>query len=397
MKFIKRPKYLNKLISLRGTPDIKVITGIRRSGKSRLLLDYITYLKENDSSANIVFIDFSSLNFSDICEYHKLNNYIEEKFIAGKNNYIFIDEVQLCPNFEYTVNSLHNSGKYDIYITGSNAFLLSSDLATLFTGRTFPIEIFPFSLAEYRQYHKYTDPDTAFDNYVNDGGMAGAYNYQEQEDKYKYIREVFDTLLLRDIYEKYKLRNTLLLEKLVDFLSDNIGNLTSIRKISDSFSTNNKSVSHITVRNYIDYLTKAFAFYKIRRYDIQGKKYLSTIDKYYLSDHSFKYAKLGTKNMNYGRIYENIVAIELLRRGYEIYVGTLYKKEVDFIAIKRNEKIYIQVCDNLEDEKTLHREVEPLLKIKDAYPKFILARTHHEEYQYEGIKIINLAHWLLQE
>lgn len=397
MKFIKRPKYLNKLISLRGTPDIKVITGIRRSGKSRLLLDYITYLKENDSSANIVFIDFSSLNFSDICEYHKLNNYIEEKFIAGKNNYIFIDEVQLCPNFEYTVNSLHNSGKYDIYITGSNAFLLSSDLATLFTGRTFPIEVFPFSLAEYRQYHKYTDPDTAFDNYVNDGGMAGAYNYQEQEDKYKYIREVFDTLLLRDIYEKYKLRNTLLLEKLVDFLSDNIGNLTSIRKISDSFSTNNKSVSHITVRNYIDYLTKAFAFYKIRRYDIQGKKYLSTIDKYYLSDHSFKYAKLGTKNMNYGRIYENIVAIELLRRGYEIYVGTLYKKEVDFIAIKRNEKIYIQVCDNLEDEKTLHREVEPLLKIKDAYPKFILARTHHEEYQYEGIKIINLAHWLLQE
>lgn len=397
MKFIKRPKYLNKLISLRGTPDIKVITGIRRSGKSRLLLDYITYLKENDSSANIVFIDFSSLNFSDICEYHKLNNYIEEKFIAGKNNYIFIDEVQLCPNFEYTVNSLHNSGKYDIYITGSNAFLLSSDLATLFTGRTFPIEVFPFSLAEYRQYHKYTDPDTAFDNYVNDGGMAGAYNYQEQEDKYKYIREVFDTLLLRDIYEKYKLRNTLLLEKLVDFLSDNIGNLTSIRKISDSFSTNNKSVSHITVRNYIDYLTKAFAFYKIRRYDIQGKKYLSTIDKYYLSDHSFKYAKLGTKNMNYGRIYENIVAIELLRRGYEIYVGTLYKKEVDFIAIKRNEKIYIQVCDNLEDEKTLHREVEPLLKIKDAYPKFILARTHHEKYQYEGIKIINLAHWLLQE
>lgn len=397
MKFIKRPKYLNKLISLRGTPDIKVITGIRRSGKSRLLLDYITYLKENDSSANIVFIDFSSLNFSEICEYHKLNNYIEEKFIAGKNNYIFIDEVQLCPNFEYTVNSLHNSGKYDIYITGSNAFLLSSDLATLFTGRTFPIEVFPFSLAEYRQYHKYTDPDTAFDNYVTDGGMAGAYNYQEQEDKYKYIREVFDTLLLRDIYEKYKLRNTLLLEKLVDFLSDNIGNLTSIRKISDSFSTNNKSVSHITVRNYIDYLTKAFAFYKIRRYDIQGKKYLSTIDKYYLSDHSFKYAKLGTKNMNYGRIYENIVAIELLRRGYEIYVGTLYKKEVDFIAIKRNEKIYIQVCDNLEDEKTLHREVEPLLKIKDAYPKFILARTHHEEYQYEGIKIINLAHWLLQE
>ena len=158
---------------------------------------------------------------------------------------------------------------------------------------------------------------------------------------------------MRDIQTKHKLRNTLLLEKLVDFLSDNIGNLTSIRKISGSFSTNNKAVSHITIRNYIDYLTKAFAFYKIRRYDIQGKKYLSTIDKYYLSDHSFKYAKLGTKNMNYGRIYENIIAIELLRRGYEIYVGTLYKKEIDFVAIKRNEKIYIQVCDNLENEKTL--------------------------------------------
>lgn len=397
MKFIRRTEYLDKLISLRGTPDIKVITGIRRSGKSRLMQDYITYLKKNDKKANIIFIDFTSMNFSGICEYQKLNTYVEKNFVYKKNNYLFIDEVQLCPNFEYTINSLHNSGKYDIYISGSNAFLLGSDLATLFTGRTFSVEVFPFSFAEYQQYYRHKDINIGFDNYVLDGGMAGSYNYSESENKYKYIREVFDTLLVRDIQQKYKLRNTLLMDKLVDFLCDNIGNLTSIRKIASNFTTNNKPVSHITIRNYLDYLLKAFAYYKIRRYDIQGKKYLSTSEKYYLCDHSFKYAKLGTKNMNYGRIYENIVAVELLRRGYEIYVGTLYKTEVDFVALKQNKKFYIQVCDNLEDEKTMQRESEPLLKIKDAYSKFIIARTNHPEYQYEGIRIINIADWLLSK
>ena len=225
--------------------------------------------------------------------------------------------------------------------------------------------------------------------------MAGSYLYRDPEAKYDYISDVFNTLIIRDIRQKYKIRNIQLMETVADFMMDNIANLSSARSITNTLSSVKEKVNHVTVSSYMQYLCNAFAFYKIRRYDIRGKKYLSTNDKYYLSDHTFRYAKLGTKNLDYGRILENIVAIELLRRGYEVYAGVLYKKEIDFVAIKRNEKIYIQVSDNISDEKTFEREVTPLLAIKDAYPKVLLARTRHDEYQYEGIKIIDIADWLL--
>ena len=289
---------------------------------------------------------------------------------------------------------MHASGKFDIYITGSNAFLLSSDLATLFTGRTFEIKVYPFSFAEYIKYFGYTDLYAAFDKYVSEGGMAGSYVYKDREAKYDYIAEVFNTLIVRDIRKKYKIRNTALMDRLSDFLMDNISNLTSARTIADTFNSHKDKINHKTVGSYMQYLCNAFAFYKVRRYDIKGKKYLSTTEKYYLSDHSFRYAKLGTKNMDYGRVLENIVAIELLRRGYEVYVGVLYKKEVDFVAIKRDEKLYIQVSDNISDDKTFQREVSPLLSILDAYPKMLIARTRHDAYQYEGIRIVDFSDWL---
>ena len=284
--------------------------------------------------------------------------------------------------------------KSTIYITGSNAFLLSSDLATLFTGRTFEIHVFPFSFKEYKEYFSYTDNYSAFGKYITEGGMSGSYLYNDREAKYDYITGVFDTLIVRDIRAKYKIRNTQLMDRLVDYLTDNIGNLTSARNISQAVRANGENTNHVTVGLYMQYLCNAFAFYRIRRYDIKGKKYLSGSDKYYLSDHSFRYAKLGTKNMDYGRTLENIVAIELLRRGYEVYVGMLYKKEIDFVAIKRDEKIYIQVSDNIESEETFNREVSPLLQIRDAYPKLVIARTHHDEYQYDGVKIIDISDWL---
>lgn len=393
MKLIKR-KYLNTLIDVMGTPDIKVITGVRRSGKSKLLELFKEYIVSNVKNYNIIDINFNSLDFENLKEYHKLNEYIGQRYKKGMNNFVLIDEVQMCEGFEKTINSLHAEEKYDIYITGSNAFLLSSDLATLFTGRTFEIEVYPFSFKEYLDYFECSDIDTAFDAYVMEGGMSGSYLYNSIEKKYDYLNDIYNTLIVRDIFERNKIKDKKLMSSLNDFLMDNISNRTSLRNVANSLNTINLETNHKTVGNYIGYICEAFAFYKISRYDIKGKKYLNSDEKYYLSDHAFRYARLGTKSLDYGRVYENIVAIELLRRGYEVYTGILYNKEVDFIAVKRNEKIYIQVSDNIEYEKTMQREVESLLQIKDAYPKVIIARTKHEEYQYEGIQIYDIARWL---
>ncbi len=376
------------------TPDIKVITGVRRCGKSKLLEAFIRYVKNNINDSNVIYINYNQVQYEALMEYHALGDYINEHYVDEKINFVCIDEVQMCPNFEKAINGLHVSEKFDIYITGSNAFLLSSDLATLFTGRTFEIEVYPFSLNEYMQYYNFTDIYDTLDRYVLEGGMAGSYLYRNQEDKYKYVADVFNMLIVRDIRRKYKIRNTILMDRLVDFLMDNIGNTTSSRKVADTlnserFKTNDKSIS-----SYLNYLCNAFVFYKVRRYDIQGKKYLSTQDKYYLCDHSFRYALLGTKNMNYGRTLENIVAMELMRRGYELYVGVLYKKEIDFVAIKQNEKLYIQVSDNISNTDTFKREYEPLLKIKDAYPKLILARTKHDMFDHEGIQVWDIGQWI---
>ena len=396
MKLIQRNQYLEKIISVMGTPDIKVITGVRRSGKSKLLEAFKAHIQKSNTNANIIHINFNLPEYDVLADSKALYDYINSKYIDGCENFVLIDEVQMCKCFERAINGLHATEKFDIYITGSNAFLLSSDLATLFTGRTFEIKVYPFSFEEYMQYFELQDKYNAFDKYMIEGGMAGSYLYKEQESKYDYIAEVFNTLIIRDIRKKYKIRNTQLMDRVVDFLMDNISNLSSARSITNTLTGVKEKVNHNTIGSYMQYLCNAFAFYKIRRYDIKGKKYLSSNDKYYLSDHAFRYAKLGTKNMDYGRILENIVAIELLRRGYEVYIGVLYKKEIDFVAIKRNEKIYIQVADNISDEKTFEREISPLLQIKDAYPKMVIARTCHDEYQHEGVRIVDIADWLLK-
>ena len=396
MKLIDRETYLSKLINLKGTPDIKVITGIRRSGKSKLLEEYIDWIKVNEKDYNIIYIDLTLLQFEALKEYHALNDYIEDRYERNKSNYVFVDEVQMCDQFELTINSLHSTDRYDIYVTGSNAFLLSSDLATLFTGRTYEIEVYPFSFSEFLSYYKISDIQVAFDLYIKEGGMAGSYLYKEVEEKYKYLGDIFDTLILRDIRQKYKIRNVALMNKIAEFMMDNISNLTSARKIAETLTKNLDSINHKTVGSYLDYLCNAFAFYKVRRYDIRGKKYLTANEKYYLCDHAFRFAKLGTRNLDYGRVMENIVALELMRRGYEIYVGVLYKKEIDFVAVKQSEKIYIQVSDDISNKKTFEREVDSLLKIKDAYPKMLIARTRHEQYQYEGIQVIDIAKWLIE-
>ena len=336
MKTIVRKNYLNRIIELKDTPDIKIITGIRRSGKSKLMQAYIEYLKTNYDNINIIFIDFMDLKFEEIKEYHALHSYVEQHYVAGKMNYLFVDEVQMCPKFELAINSLYSKGKYDIYVTGSNAFLLSADLATLFTGRYIEIHVFPFSFQEYCEYYSdVSDKDKLFDEYSFKGGLAGSYLYPNDRDRVTYIKEVYETIVTRDLVQKYALPDTTVLQRLSEFLMDNISNLTSPNKVSQLLNANNVSTTHVTV------------------------------------------------------------CIELLRRGYDVYVGKLYQKEIDFVAQRGSEKIYIQVSDNISAQETFEREYSPLLQIRDAYPKMIIARTRHPKYSYEGIMIYDIAEWLL--
>ena len=424
MKLIERTDYLNRLKRLKGTPDIKIITGIRRSGKSELLRAYRTHLENtysnqssklyasakhaqlpntlqqqnnlNNQQLNIISIDFNNLNYENLKNYKSLFKYVESRYIPGAYNVLMIDEVQLCPKFELAINSLHNSNKYDIYLTGSNAFLLSSDLATLFSGRFIEIPVFPFSFAEYCEYFEITSNfNDALQKYLQQGGLAGSYVYANQDDAKAYIKNVNTTLVKRDLVDKYAISEVSLLDSICEFLMDNIANLTTANNVSSILKQNQIETTHITVGNYLKYLCNAFMFYKVKRYDIRGKKYLETNEKYYLADTALRYAILGTRNMDYGRAYENIVALELMRRGYSIYVGKLYQKEVDFVAIKASEKLYIQVSDNISDDSTLERELSPLKAIKDSYPKILLANTRHDSYDIEGIRVIDIAQWLL--
>lgn len=396
MKTIVRERYLERIKALKDTPDIKIITGIRRSGKSNLMQAYINYLKSEFEDVNIIFIDFMDLEFEEIKEYHALHKYVEDRYDKEKQNYLFVDEVQLCPNFELAINSLYSKNKYDIYITGSNAFLLSADLATLFTGRYIEIHMFPFSFKEYCEYYSdQADKDKLFEEYFIKGGLAGSYAYNTDLDRTTYIKEVYETIVNRDLVQKYNLPDTQVLRQLSEFLMDNISNLTSPNRVSDILTTNEVPTNHVTIGKYIKYLCNAFIFYDIKRYDIRGKKYLETSDKFYMCDTGMRYAILGSRNMDYGRVYENIVCVELLRRGYEVYVGKLYQKEIDFVAQRGSEKIYIQVSDNISNPETFEREYSPLLQIKDAYPKMIIARTKHPKYTYEGIEVYDIAEWLL--
>lgn len=393
MRLIERKKYLDVLRQVRGIPDIKVITGLRRSGKSKLM-DMFSEEVSKDSNVNIVRINMNLKQFEALKYSDHLYKYVCDNYVAGKENLLFIDEIQMCSGFEEVINSLHAEERFDIYITGSNAFLMSSDLATLFRGRVYEIAVYPFSFLEYMTYFEPNDVDQAFDDYVISGGLAGSYLYKTREQARSYIKGVFRTTVVRDIVEKYHIENEELLIMLADFLMDNIGNKTSIRNISNCLpgKTNDK-----TVGSYVNYLSRAFMFYPFQRYDIKGKKYFETDKKYYLADVSLRFAELGSKTPDWGRVYENIVALELLRRGYEVYVGVLYNKEVDFVAIKNGQRVYIQVSDDIQRPETMSREISPLLAIKDAYPKMIIARTKHEETQMDGVRIIDIARWLVAE
>ena len=394
MKLIDRPYYLENLLNVKDIPDIKIITGIRRSGKSKLLDAFYECLLNGETKKNVIRIKLNLKKNESLLNPDNLYDYIDKAYVDGIPNYLIIDEIQQCIGFERVINSLYEEERFDIYLSGSNAFMLSSDLATLFGGRYFDLKMYPFSFREFNIYYDSKNPIDSFDEYVKKGGMSGSYLYRTQKDAYDYINGIYKKTISKDIVKRFKIENEQLLIMIADFLMDNIGNKTSIRNIANSLTSNSYKTNDKTVGSYVDYLCKSFLFYPFTRYDIKGTKFLESDKKYYLVDVSFRFANLGTKNIDYGRLYENLVAIELLRRGYEVYVGVLYEKEIDFVAMKDGYKYYIQVSDDISREETFKREVEPLLKIKDAYPKILIARTKHPDSQYEGIKIIDIAEWL---
>lgn len=394
MKLIERNYYLQRLADVKNIPDIKVITGIRRCGKSKLM-DAFSSIVEHEKNSHVVRINLNQKKYEKLLNADALYDYIHANFDENCVNYLFIDEIQLCKGFERVINSIYEEELYDIYITGSNAFLLSSDLATLFGGRVCEISLYPFSFKEYLDYFETEDLDAAFDSYLKTGGMAGAYLYRKEEDAKKYISGIFKTTIVRDIVTKYRIENDNLLIMISNFLMDNVGSETSIRNVANKLTSSTYKTNDKTVGSYIDYLCKSFMFYPLQRYDIKGKKYLESDKKYYLADLSFRFAELGTKRSDYGHLYENIVALELLRRGYEVYVGKLYTKEVDFVAVRNGLKTYIQVSDDLSNEDTFKREISPLLSIRDAFPKMIIARTRHEIMHHEGIEIADISRWLV--
>ena len=394
MKIIKRPFYLENLINVKDVPDIKIVTGVRRSGKSKLLDAFYDYLINDKANKNVIRIKLNLKKFESLLYPDNLYDYIDKAYVDGISNYLIIDEVQECIGFERVINSLYEEERFDIYLSGSNAFMLSSDLATLFGGRYFDLKMYPFSFREFNIYYNNKNPIDSFDDYVIKGGMSGSYLYKNQNDAYQYIDGIYKKTISKDIVKRFKVENELLLLMVADYLMDNVGNKTSIRNIANSLTSNSYKTNDKTVGSYVDYLCKSFLFYPFTRYDIKGNKYLESDKKYYLADLSFRFANIGTKNMDYGRLYENLVAIELLRRGYEVYVGVLYEKEIDFVAMKNGYKHYIQVSDDISRAETFEREVKPLLSIKDAYPKMLIARTKHPESQYEGIRIVDIGEWL---
>lgn len=398
MTWVDRKTYMERLWALDGTKDIKVITGIRRCGKSELMKAFIAATAQKNPTSNNVYIDLLDLDNESLLEYHALHHKITKLHKDGVCNRLFIDEVQLCNGFEKAINSIHSRGGWDIYLTGSNAFLLSSDLATLFTGRQREIHILPFSFSEYRSYFGGNSSiDDDFDNFIKRGGLAGSYDYDDISESYGYIRDVYKTILTRDLVQKFSSPDSIVLERLAEYMMDNSGNFNSPNNIANSLQTNKISTNHVTVGRYISYLRNAFVFYEAKRYDIKGKKYLSTQAKHYACDSGMRYAVLGTRNMDWGRMYENAVFLELIRRGYEVYVGKLYQKEVDFIAKRGSELVYIQVSDDISVSSTLERELASLLSIRDAFPKVLITRTKHEPYTLDGVLVLDLARWLLGE
>lgn len=400
---INRPIYLNKLISFKDHEAIKVITGIRRCGKSSILALFAEHLKSvGVSNDNILQINFEDLQYGNMT-YLELNNFIKEKLdsVEGKF-YILLDEIQKIDKWELAVNSLRLDNRTDIYITGSNAYMLSSQLSTYLSGRYVEIKMQPLSFKEYLDFYKDSDisRETKFNNYLKYGGMPGLATFEFNEPQIiQMLDGIFSTVLMKDIIEQADVRAPALITKITKFLADNVGNNVSINKIKNTLISQNvisKGMKPSTIDNYIMLLENAFVFYNANRYDIKGKEYLKTQGKYYMVDTGLRNYFIGFRGEDRGHLIENVVYMELLHRGYNVSIGKINDKEVDFVATKFNDKLYVQVTDSLVEASTRVREFASLKAINDNFEKIILTLDNvFVGTNDEGIKVLNLIDWLV--
>lgn len=397
-EYIERPDYLNQLIRFREKDLIKVITGIRRCGKSTLFDLYSDYLKrEGVRDEQIIRLNLEDPDYHDIQDYMQLYQTIKAQLNQNTMNYIFIDEVQVVPQFEKAVDGLFIKKNCDVYITGSNAYLLSGELATLLSGRYVEIKMLPLSFREYiSALGNATDLIMKYQNYIQYGSFPYVLQLNFKRDISAYMEGIYTSIVLKDVVARYRISDAGMLDSVIRFMFDNIGNLCSATKIANTMTSAGRKISVKTVEVYLQGLVDSFILYKVGRYDVKGKQYLVTGNKYYLCDIGLRYYLLGTKRADMGHILENVVYLELLRRGYEVHIGKVDAAEVDFIAVGDEGEEYYQVAQTVVDEKTLERELAPLNAIKDHNPKYLLTMDNVPLTSHNGIKQINALEWLLK-
>lgn len=395
---IQREEYLNKLIALKDKKIIKVVTGVRRCGKSKLLEMYRKWLLEQGvEEERIVSINFEDLDFEDLTDYKKLHTYLKEHLVKDNMTYIFLDEIQNVEQFPKVVDSLYIKDNVDIYITGSNAHMLSSEIATLLSGRYIQIEMLPLSFKEYMiSTGSMNDRGIKYVDYLQNSSFPYTLELEGQSDEIRsYLEGLYNTIVVKDIINHSKISEPMMLKSILKFIFDNIGNPLSSKKIADTMTSSGRRIDTRTVEKYLNALTESYIIYQAKRYNIKGKQYLKTLEKYYVVDIGLRLMLLGSKQIDAGRILENIVYLELLRRGYDVYVGKVDEFEVDFVAQNGKGTTYFQVALSVRDEKTLDRELRSLRAIKDHYPKILLTMDDDPEVHYDGIRRINARDWLL--
>ena len=397
-KRLERKEYLDKLIGFRDKQLIKVVTGVRRCGKSTLLEIYQDYLRANGvKEEQIIAVNLEDFDFFALREPAALHRHIKERLVPGKMTYVFVDEIQHCTDFPSVIDSLYIRKNVDVYLTGSNAYMLSSEIATLISGRYVEIKMLPLSFREYVLATGDNDNLGAkYRQYIQ--GSSFPYSLELKDNPsalHDYLEGVYHTIVVKDIAARKRISDTMMLESVTRFVFDSIGSQLSTKKIADTMTSSGRKIDVKTVERYLEGLMESFIIYQAKRYNIRGKQYLKTLEKYYVVDIGMRYMLLGTSGTDVGHILENIVYLELLRRGYEVYIGKIDDLEVDFVARGNKGVQYIQVAASVRDENTLSRELASLQRISDNYPKVILTLDEDPEADYEGIRRINALDWLV--